>query len=163
DVLTERIAGNLLFIDDAMVIDGTFYIEHGHRYDKFTNVVGRPLLNKNELNIPFGSFFNRDILNQIELDYPYSAHVRPTPNLLPLLIRERLFVALKLMLWYVPFTVMMIPKRYFSYMFRQLALLAAIGVPFIIAVLYLIASMPKLEGHLQSLPGMNWPGSTLAK
>jgi len=163
NVLTQRIAPNLLFIDDAMVIDETFYIEHGHRYDKFTNVVGRPLLNKNELNIPFGSFFNRYILNQIELAYPYSDNVRPTQNVLPLLIRERFFVALKLMLWYVPFTVLMIPKRYFSYMFRQLALIVAIVVPFIIAVLYLIASMPKAAGHLQSLPGMNWPGSTLAK
>ncbi len=147
-----------------MVIDDTFYIEHGHRYDKYTDVVGRPLLNKAELNIPFGSFFNRYLLNQVELDYPYVDNVRPSQNILPLLIRERFFTAIKLLLWHFPFMLFIIPKRYYRYMFGQVAVLAAaIGVPLVIGVLYLFASVPKFEGQLQSLPGMNWPGSSLAK
>jgi UDP-2,3-diacylglucosamine pyrophosphatase LpxH len=163
DVLTQRICGNLLFIDDAMVIDETFYIEHGHRYDKYTDVVGRPLLNK-QLNIPFGSFFNRYLLNQIELDYPYVDNVRPSQNILPLLIRERFFTAIKLLLWHFPFMLFIIPKRYYRYMFGQVAVLAAaIGVPLVVGALYLFASLPKFEGQLQSLPGMSWPGSSLAK
>jgi UDP-2,3-diacylglucosamine pyrophosphatase LpxH len=134
DVLIQHISKNLLFIDDAMVIDGTFYIEHGHRYDKYTDVVGKPLVNKDELNI------------------------------LPLLIRERFFVAMKLLLYHVPFMLLIIPKRYFRYMFGQVAVLAAaIGIPLVLGVLYLFASFPKLENQLLSLPGMSWPGSSLAK
>jgi UDP-2,3-diacylglucosamine pyrophosphatase LpxH len=164
DVLIQHISKNLLFIDDAMVIDGTFYIEHGHRYDKYTDVVGKPLVNKDELNIPFGSFFNRYLLNQVELNYPYTDNVRPSQNVLPLLIRERFFVAMKLLLYHVPFMLLIIPKRYFRYMFGQVAVLAAaIGIPLVLGVLYLFASFPKLENQLLSLPGMSWPGSSLAK
>lgn len=164
DVLIQHISKNLLLVDDAMVIDGTFYIEHGHRYDKYTNVVGKPLVNKDELNIPFGSFFNRYLLNQVELNYPYTDNVRPSQNVLPLLIRERFFVAMKLLLYHVPFMLLIIPKRYFRYMFGQVAVLAAaIGIPLVLGVLYLFASFPKLENQLLSLPGMSWPGSSLAK
>lgn len=162
DVLTQRIAGNLLFIDDAMVIDETFYIEHGHRYDKYTNVVGKPLLNKDELNIPFGSFFNRYLLNKVELNYPYADNVRPAQNVLPLLIRERFYVAIKLLLYHVPFTLLIIPKRYYRYMFGQVAVLAAaIGIPLVLSLLYLFASFPKLGSQFHSLPGMSGQGSSL--
>lgn len=164
DVLVQHISQNLLFVDDAMVIDGTFYIEHGHRYDKYTNVVGKPLLNDHELNIPFGSFFNRYLLNQVELNYPFSDNVRPSQNVLPLLIRERFFVAMKLLLYHVPFMLLIIPKRYYRYMFGQVAVLAAaIGIPLVLGVLYLFASFPQLASHLHSLPGTSIEGSSLAK
>ncbi|HET9284806.1 MAG TPA: hypothetical protein VFR24_22885 [Candidatus Angelobacter sp.] len=164
DILTQRIAPNLRFIDDAMIIDETFYIEHGHRYDKFTNVVGKPLLNRSELNIPFGSFFNRYLLNQVELNYPYTDNVRPSQNVLPLLIRERFFVAMKLLLYHVPFLLRIIPKRYYRYMFGQVAVLAAaIFIPLVLGVLYLFAAFPQLASHLHFLPGMSMQGSSLAK
>ncbi|HEY7402043.1 MAG TPA: hypothetical protein VIB39_00850, partial [Candidatus Angelobacter sp.] len=160
---TQHICSGLRFVDDAMLIDGTFYIEHGHRYDKYTNVVGRPLLNR-ELNIPFGSFFNRYLLNQLELDYPYVDNVRPSQNVLPLMVKQRFFTAIKLLLYHVPFMLLIIPKRYYRYMFGQVAVMAAaIGIPLILGVLYLFASLPKLAGQIQSLPGMSWPGSSLAK
>ncbi|HKD79491.1 MAG TPA: hypothetical protein VKH81_07335 [Candidatus Angelobacter sp.] len=164
EALAQRISKCLLFVDDAMIIDRTFYIEHGHRYDKYTDVVGRPLLSKSELNIPFGSFFNRYLLNQVELDYPYVDNVRPSQNILPLLIRQRFFTALKLLFYHFPFMLLIIPKRYFRYMFGQVAVLAlAILVPLAVGVFYLLASTPKLEHSFPSLPGMNWPGSSLAK
>src|SRR5262249_39048713 len=132
-------------------------------YDKYTNVVGRPLVKK-ELNIPFGSFFNRYLLNQVELNYPYVDNVRPSQNVLPLLIRQRFFTAMKLLLYHVPFMLLIIPKKYYRYMFGQVAVLAAaVGIPLALGVLYLFASLPKLAGQIQSLPGMSWPGSSLAK
>lgn len=165
EILVQHISANLLFVDDAFIIDGSFYIEHGHRYDKYTCVVGGPLLPGNaELNIPFGSFFNRYILNQVELAYPYVDNVRPTKNLLPLLIRERFFVAMKLLLYHVPFMFLIIPKGYFRYMFGQVAVLAAaVGIPLALAVFYLLASFPHLQNQLGPLAAMNWPGGNLAK
>jgi UDP-2,3-diacylglucosamine pyrophosphatase LpxH len=168
DVLRQHILPGLLFVDDAMVIDETFYVEHGHRYDKYTNVVGDPVRvdavrGTTELNIPFGSFLNRYILNQIELKYPYVDNVRPTTNLLPLLIRERFFVAMKLLFYHLPFMLLIIPKGYYSYMFKRVAVLAAaVGIPLLAALVYLLSAFPVFH-FLQSLPTMQWPGGGVTK
>lgn len=164
-ILLRHIAANLLFVDDALIIDGCFYIEHGHRYDKYTCVVGGPLLPGNtELSIPFGSFLNRYILNQIELAYPYVDNVRPTKNLLPLLIRERFFVAMKLLLYHLPFMLRIIPKGYYRYMFGQVAVLAAaVGLPLVLALVYLFATIPHLKELFGSATAATGPGFTLTK
>src|SRR2546427_1927017 len=44
-----------------------------------------------ELNLPFGSFFNRYLLNRIELVFPYLDNVRPRQNLLPMLFEKDFF------------------------------------------------------------------------
>jgi UDP-2,3-diacylglucosamine pyrophosphatase LpxH len=121
DVLKNRVLPYITFVDDALVIDEDIYVEHGHRYDKYATVVGPATLNDDqELNIPFGSFFNRYLLNDIELNYPFLDNIRPSTNILPLLIRERLPLALKLLFKHIPFVIEIIPKRYFRYMFSQL-------------------------------------------
>lgn len=107
--LTETVIPNIHFFDDSLVIDGEFYLEHGHRYDKFTFVLDNPFTvnsktikpqNKqtirDQLNIPFGSFFNRYIINRIELLYPYADNIKPASNIFPIMIRERLSVALRI-------------------------------------------------------------------
>jgi UDP-2,3-diacylglucosamine pyrophosphatase LpxH len=122
DVLENRVLPNVRFIDDSLVIDEDIYVEHGNRYDKYAHVVGPSTLKneERELNIPFGSFLNRYVLNDIELNYPFLDNVRPTTNILPLLIRERLPLALKLLLKHVPLAFRIIPKGYYRYMFSQL-------------------------------------------
>ncbi len=117
-VLENKVLPNVTFIDDSMLIDGDLYVEHGHRFDKFAHVEG-DTLRGDELNIPFGSFMNRYLLNDIELNYPFLDNVRPTTNILPLLLRERLPLALKLLFLHIPFLLHIIPKGYFLYMFRQ--------------------------------------------
>ncbi|WP_080055303.1 metallophosphoesterase [Spirosoma aerolatum] len=119
------------FFDDCLLIDGQIYVEHGHRYDIYSQVRGKPVLaGGEELTIPFGSFLNRYLLNRIELDYPFLDNIRPTTNVLPLLIRERFSLALKLLLHHLPFVLRIIPKHYYAYVLRQfLPLLIAIGVP----------------------------------
>ncbi|MEO8398497.1 MAG: hypothetical protein ABI550_01650 [Ignavibacteriaceae bacterium] len=130
--LDDLIFSNLIFIDDGLLINNEFYIEHGHKFDRYTYSVDGPLLeNKNELNIPFGSFFNRYLLNRIELLYPFFDNIRPTANILPILLRERFFLGLRVLIQHVPFMILIIPKKYYRYMFRKflttvLALLAPI-------------------------------------
>jgi UDP-2,3-diacylglucosamine pyrophosphatase LpxH len=139
-ILAERIAGaevnntpkvlkeilpNITFIDDSILIDKDLYIEHGHRYDKYTMILEKPLINANELNIPFGSFFNRYLLNRVELFLPYLDNVRPSGNILPVLMRENFPLALKVLLQHVPFTVRMLftfDGRYIFYMFKRVFL-----------------------------------------
>lgn len=112
---------NLLFVDDKLIINKMFYIEHGHRYERFTKVDGPPVLkNETELNLPFGSFFNRYLINRVELAYPYIDNVRPRGNILSVLIRERFPLAVKLLFNYVPFALKVIPKRQYDFAFRYL-------------------------------------------
>ncbi|HEX8184041.1 MAG TPA: hypothetical protein VF747_04800 [Blastocatellia bacterium] len=153
--LMEVVLANLIFVDHSLIIDDDFYIEHGHRYDPYSRVLDEPTLkNGEELNIPFGSFFNRYLLNKIEVHYPYLDNVRPRENLLPILIRERFPLALKVMFHHIPFTLKLIPKNQFRYIFRRaIWFLLAIGIP-VVLVIYLqwntlagLISRPKPTGQ----------------
>ena len=139
DVMQNKILQNLFFVDDKIVLDEVFYIEHGHRYDKYSYVIDDPVLdNGTELNIPFGSFFNRYLMNRVELAYPFIDNVRPSSNILPILLRERFFLGLKLLFVHVPFMLRIIPKGYYEYMFKKvLTQMLALLIP-AVAVTYLL-------------------------
>jgi UDP-2,3-diacylglucosamine pyrophosphatase LpxH len=109
------------FADDKVVINKKVYLEHGHRYENFTCVDGPAILDGGtELNLPFGSFFNRYLINRIELAYPYIDDVRPRQKILPLLIRERFPLALQMLFRYIPFCMLIIPKKQYAYALRYL-------------------------------------------
>jgi UDP-2,3-diacylglucosamine pyrophosphatase LpxH len=107
------------FIDHALTIDDKIHIEHGHLYERTTAVVGEPTVNNGqELNYPFGSFFNRYLINRLELSYPFLDNVRPSQNILPVLIRERFPLAVRVLFHYIPFMLLIIPKRLYWYTFK---------------------------------------------
>jgi UDP-2,3-diacylglucosamine pyrophosphatase LpxH len=136
DCLT-KVISLLTFIDDACTIDKEVYVEHGHRYDKFTKVLDSPTWGEHgeELNIPFGSFVNRYLLNNLELIFPFMDNVRPQADILHLLMRERFFLGVKVLFYCIPFTIKMIPKRYGSYMLKPvLGYALAIGLPLLLAL-----------------------------
>jgi len=119
--LQNTVLPKLQFADDKLLIEKKVYIEHGHRYENFTSVDGPPVLeNGTELNLPFGSFFNRYLINRIELAYPYINVVRPRQKILPILIRERFPLALEMLFKYIPFTLLIIPKKQYVYALRYL-------------------------------------------
>jgi UDP-2,3-diacylglucosamine pyrophosphatase LpxH len=121
DDIINQTTSNVLFIDNSVVIDGKIHIEHGHIYENITSVTGAATLNNNtELNLPFGSFFNRYLVNRLEVAYPFLDNVRPTQKILPLLIRERFPLALKVLFKYIPFTLLIIPKKMYWQAFKYL-------------------------------------------
>lgn len=137
--IAQALAGQVLprvtFADNGVSLVGDVYIEHGHRHDHYTRVIGSPVIRAGkELNIPFGSFLNRYLINTVELYYPFADKVRPTENLLSLMVREHFFVALRLLFRHIPFTIRIIPKRYFRYLLARLLPLAAALVLPLIAV-----------------------------
>ncbi len=152
----KTVIGALQFIDDACIIDGQIYIEHGHRYDKFSTVVGAPTWGRTgrELNIPFGSFFNRYLVNKLELVYPFMDNVRPRENILHILMRDRFSLGLKVLFSYIPFTLRMIPKRYARYLFKPLFwYLVALGIPLVLVlVLWGNRLLPLLAGAASGTP-----------
>lgn len=133
--LTHIVIPGLTFIDDNFTIGGNIYIEHGHRYENFTKVYGPAVLeNETELNLPFGSFFNRYLVNRIELAYPFIDDVRPRENILPVLIQERFPLAIKLLFNYVPLVLLVIPKRQYKYALKYLfQFLLIAGIPILVA------------------------------
>jgi UDP-2,3-diacylglucosamine pyrophosphatase LpxH len=109
------------FIDNRLILDRQICVEHGHSYERFTTVDGPPVLKGDtQLNLPFGSFFNRYLINRIELAYPYIDDVRPRQNILSLLLRERFPLAIQLLFNYIPFVILIIPKKQYAYAFKYL-------------------------------------------
>ena len=147
DIMADTVLPSVIFVDDAILLDGVFYIEHGHKFDKYSFVIGKPVLdNGTELNIPFGSFFNRYLINRVELAYPFIDNVRPSGNILPVLMRERFFLGLKLLFLHIPFMLKVIPKGYYDYMFRKvLTQFLALLVPVLIVAFVLIQKMPQVS------------------
>ena len=143
EVLRKIVLPNLTFVDHAMVIDDEFYVEHGHPYDALTRVIGKATVNRGkELNIPFGSFFNRYLLNYVELQYPFLDNIRPTPNILPLMLRKRFFTGLRLLYDHLSVIVKTVPRAYVGYIFGQnliwrvLLILLVIVAPPILLLIY---------------------------
>ena len=141
DMLEKIVLPGITFIDDSVVVDNDFYIEHGHRYDKFCMVLDNPVLkdNPSEINIPFGSFFNRYLLNRVELYYPFLDNVRPSGNVLSILLRENFAMGLAIISQYIPafFKILLKELRYGWFMFnRTFWVILAVLLPFIIILIF---------------------------
>lgn len=135
EVFKEFIFPNLFFTDQSVTYNDLVYIEHGHVYDKFSNVQGEPLMpNKEEINIPFGSFFNRYLINNLEVAYPFLDNVRPREKILPLVMRDNFYLGIKIFFRHIPFMIKLIPKGYFSYMFGKLM---AFAIPLLILIIWI--------------------------
>ncbi|HEY8780460.1 MAG TPA: metallophosphoesterase [Mucilaginibacter sp.] len=148
--LVKTVAPNLTFIDDNLIVNETIYIEHGHHYENFTRVYGPAVLKDcNELNLPFGSFFNRYLVNKIELAFPYIDDVRPRENILSVLIQERFPLAIKMLFYYLPLIILIIPKRQYKYALRYLfQFLLFIVLPVAITIVaFLIVHPVKIAVH----------------
>jgi len=164
DALKDTVLANTIFIDNAVVIDGELYIAHGHEYDKFSLVVplDQPVLNFNgseELNIPFGSFFNRYLINKLELRYPYLDNVRPRNSLLPMLIKKDFPLAIRVFFKYIPCLLKSVRKRYYAAMYLQAVLLfLALAIPFAILFFHwkevLIPWISSLFSNQNQTPGV---------
>jgi UDP-2,3-diacylglucosamine pyrophosphatase LpxH len=127
--LQDVVVPNVRFAAHALLFDDSFYIEHGHKHDPFCKVLGAATLsdtNHKELNLPFGSFFNRYLLNRIEVEFPYWDNIRPKQALLPMLFRERFGLGLKVLFEHLPVALEFIRKGYWAYIFKRAAVFAVL-------------------------------------
>jgi uncharacterized protein (DUF362 family) len=139
DALTHYIFPKLFFSDRSVEFGKSIYIEHGHLYDNWTKIKGEALLpNKEELNIPFGSFFNRYLLNKLEMVFPFLDNVRPRDKIMPLLFRDHFLLGIKVLFKHIPFMFQLIPKGYFWFMFRRVFIFT---IPVLLFLLWLLLSL----------------------
>ena len=137
ELLEARIIPNVHFFDDAVLIGEELYIEHGHRYDKFTIPLDDPFIQLKkgkQINLPFGSFFNRYLINRLELAYPFLDKVRPAGNLIPILVRENLPLAIRVFFRQIPLLLRILRtnKRYTWFMLRRV-------IPLLLALIPILA------------------------
>lgn len=171
NILRNTVLPRIRFIDDAVLIDNSLYLEHGHRYDKYTMVLDSPFIERKgharEINIPFGSFFNRYLINRLELAYPYFDKVRPTGNILPTLISNNFPLALKMFGSQVPFflRILLTNRRYMRFMFGRVFPLLLAAIPIIAFVVWQVyplftagTTKPASTGILHTLVGLGTKG-----
>jgi UDP-2,3-diacylglucosamine pyrophosphatase LpxH len=86
EAMQERIA----FADLGFTLSN-LWIEHGHRFESMTSVLGGEVLadDPTELNLPIGSFINRYFLNRFELSDPLIDNVEPSHKAVLDLLRRR--------------------------------------------------------------------------
>lgn len=91
---------NISFKDSARIND--IHIEHGHRFEKMTRVKGNATLDPEgrpkELRMPMGSFFNRYLINKVEMYYPFVDNYKGGEKFAKIFFREKFTTALKLLL-----------------------------------------------------------------
>ena len=134
-----KMNAQIFFVQDALVLDEKIHIEHGHRYEKITWPEDEPTINNTELNLPFGSFLNRYLINGLELSYPFLDNVRPTPNILKVLLKENFGKALRIITYDLPLALGTVPRRYASYILQYLLpLLLLIIFPLSTAIVALV-------------------------
>jgi UDP-2,3-diacylglucosamine pyrophosphatase LpxH len=74
------------------------YIEHGHRFEAMTRVDGPPtVFDGREIRFPFGSFFNKYVINHLEDLDPFLDNVKPTRKVIEVAIRRRPFAVLRIL------------------------------------------------------------------
>ena len=150
--LPKTVSSQIHFVNHALTIDNKIHIEHGHLYERTTVVVGDPTVNNGqELNYPFGSFFNRYLINRLELSYPFLDNVRPSQNILPVLIRERFPLAIKVLFHYIPFMLLIIPKKLYWYTFKYfLQFVLIVVLPVLITLYALYMSIRNSNGGINT-------------
>ncbi len=165
DVLRRNILPNITFIDDSVEIDKDFYVEHGHRYDKFCMVLNEPVLKNNptQMNIPFGSFFNRYLINKIELFFPFLDNVRPSGNVLPILMRENFALGIKVFFQHIPLLIRILLTnfRYVRFMFNKVFwFLLAIFIPLGLVIYF---NLPVITSLIEGVSKVQESGGIGAK
>jgi len=86
-------AARIGFSDRGVVLEN-LWIEHGHRYESTTAVLGAEVLEESpgELNLPLGSFLNRYFLNRLERFDPTIDNVEPSHEALLAMFRRHPFL-----------------------------------------------------------------------
>ncbi|MDP4150121.1 MAG: hypothetical protein Q8943_11950 [Bacteroidota bacterium] len=133
----------ITFRDDSVLVGKDLYIEHGHRYDKYTMVLDDPFIvlkKGKQINLPFGSFFNRYLINRLELAYPFLDKVRPGSNVVPMLVKENLPLAYRVFFKQIPLLLRILRtnRRYTRFMLGRITPLLLALIPILAFVIWVL-------------------------
>jgi UDP-2,3-diacylglucosamine pyrophosphatase LpxH len=115
---------------------GNVIVEHGHRFEAMTCVVGDVLLKGGtRLNLPLGSFINRYIINPLERLDPFLDNMKPSTQALLAVLRRRpvKIVATYFSAWRFLLRAVMVRKRWAAIGGPVLTVVAGLFLPWLTA------------------------------
>ncbi len=152
NVPVDKANQDVAFVENEFTIKN-IYVEHGHKYEDMTCVFGEPILkkNKDELNLPFGSFMNRYCVNKIERFAPFLDNIKPVTQAFLAILRRKPLTILSIYFnaWkFISKGIFM--KRVFNGAF--FFILSGLVVPIVTVVLLaLYFSLPPVEQFFNNL------------
>jgi UDP-2,3-diacylglucosamine pyrophosphatase LpxH len=109
------------------------YLEHGHRFEKMTRVEGDPTIFRGEeVRFPYGSFFNKYLINQLEELDPFLDNVKPITKVIPVAIKRRPLSAFAILYYGVRALRGVIIRERAKHWLMLLLLLIIIALPIIV-------------------------------
>ena len=127
---------NVLFVQRAVIIEHTIYIEHGHQFEPITRVSGPPVRN-GQIALPAGSILNRYLINALETIAPFINNIRPMSEIFKTLTFKQKLQALWVLLRHLPIASRMMLQHYRKYwvvLFLEI-------LPYILMLLYAVFGM----------------------
>lgn len=127
---------------------GNLIIEHGHRFEAMTAVVGEVVLHGGtRLNMPLGSFVNRYIINRLERLDPFLDNMKPTTQALMAVLRRRplKIVSTYFRCWRFMWRAMWVRKKFAAVRGPVLVIAAGLVLPWVtVAVILASQIWPQL-------------------
>ena len=133
-------------------VDDKIWIEHGHNYQRMTKLCPKytfhacaggayKLFKKSDINdrqeelyLPMGSFFNRYLINKVEIIFPYVDNITSHGALFNALIKEDVENVFKILGHYGAYTIKIILKYFWSSLLQTLLYFLVTVLPFGILV-----------------------------
>lgn len=132
---------SVIFNLKGFEISPSIWIEHGHNREYMTSICPEYELDlcdawmkwprrfsaskfkeswQKQLDIPFGSFWNRYLVNRVELSFPFINNMKSNTNIASVLFKEYPLETLKLFFSYGLFAVLIIPKSYRKFLAKSM-------------------------------------------
>ncbi|MBK8954095.1 MAG: hypothetical protein IPM34_00875 [Saprospiraceae bacterium] len=151
----QKFENHIAFSIKAFSIYEKVWIDHGHNYEKQTEMdpeyeyhkvaPRRKIMFKKpeapkeehekELFIPFGSFFNRYLINKVELDFPHVDNLTVKGSMLQALIDENFSKVYKTLLNFGGYAILVVQKNFQLSLIRVLSWLVFVVLPIVLFVL----------------------------
>jgi UDP-2,3-diacylglucosamine pyrophosphatase LpxH len=116
------------------------YIEHGHRFEAMTRVDGEPTIFRgDEVRFPFGSFFNKYVINELEELDPFLDNIKPNSKVLAVAIRRRPLSAFTILYHGARALRRVVFRERAEHWLMLLLILVVIALPIVIAAILILA------------------------
>jgi UDP-2,3-diacylglucosamine pyrophosphatase LpxH len=116
------------------------YIEHGHRFEAMTRVDGEPTIFRgDEVRFPFGSFFNKFVINDLEKLDPFLDNIKPTSKVLMVAIKRRPLAAFSILFLGARALRRVVFRERAKHWLTLLGVLVVIALPIVILVVAILA------------------------
>jgi len=162
---SEHILGNenIRFTPTHTLVGNNTIVEHGHNYDRMTKMCPQYEMHKclpqykrkakptsrhdAELALPIGSFFNRYLINKVEMIFPYADNLTTNSALVSALFSEDFGSAFKIAYLYLGYSLKVVLKEFWHSVISAVKFLFATIIP-IGLVLYLSYETITRDGPL---------------